>query len=96
MSNIEKLSIAMTKEQITAIRMAVDCGEYATTSEVVRDAIRDWQAKRTPCQENIIRLRKLWDEGIASGSAGTISMTELRKEARARLKSAKNAEYHYS
>ena len=90
MPNIEKVSVALTGEQISAIRAAVDSGEYATTSEVIREAIRDWQAKRELRQEEMNRLRKLWDEGIASGDAGPLDMNDLRREARARLDAARN------
>lgn len=90
MPNIEKVSVALTGEQISAIRAAVDSGEYATTSEVIREAIRDWQAKRELRQEEMNRLRKLWDEGIASGDAGPLDMDDLRREACARLDAARN------
>ena len=46
MSEVRKVSIALTEEQIEALRAVVATGEYATTSEVVREAIRDWQFKR--------------------------------------------------
>jgi antitoxin ParD1/3/4 len=46
MSNIEKLSIALPHEMVEAIREAVEQGEYVTTSEVIRDALRDWRFKR--------------------------------------------------
>jgi antitoxin ParD1/3/4 len=39
-------------------------------------------------QPGIQRLRKLWDAGVASGSAGKLDMEKLRREARARLKVA--------
>lgn len=91
MPDIEKISIALTGEQVSAIRAAVDGGEYATTSEVIREAIRDWQVKRELRHEEITRLRKLWDEGLASGNAGHVDMNELRREARARLDAQRNA-----
>jgi len=47
----------------------VETGEYATTSEIVREAIRDWQFKRELRQEDLSRLRQMWDQGNASGSA---------------------------
>jgi antitoxin ParD1/3/4 len=47
----------------------VETGEYATTSEIVREAIRDWQFKRELRQEDLSRLRQMWDQGKASGSA---------------------------
>lgn len=85
MPNIQKLSIALTTEQVAALRAAVEGGEYATTSEVVREAIRDWQAKRALHQQDIHQLRHLWQDGLASGPAGEVNFSELRTEARARL-----------
>jgi len=91
MASVEKVSIALTSEQISALKAAVDAGEYATTSEIVREAVRDWQLKRELRQEDIKRLRQMWDEGVASGSAGKLSMKKLRKDARERLEGAKKA-----
>jgi antitoxin ParD1/3/4 len=86
MAGIEKISVALTAEQVAALRAAVDAGEYATTSEIVREAVRDWQLKRVFRKEDINRLRELWDQGLASGSADRVNMRDLRDEARARLK----------
>lgn len=91
MASVEKVSVALTSEQISALKAAVDAGEYATTSEIVREAVRDWQLKRELRQEDINRLRRMWDEGVASGSAGEMNMNRLRKEARERLEAAKKA-----
>src|SRR5690348_14849546 len=62
MPSIHKVSIALTGEQIDALKAVVEAGEYATTSEVVREAIRDWQYKRELRQEDVRHLRQLWDE----------------------------------
>jgi antitoxin ParD1/3/4 len=43
---------------------------------------------RKLCEQDIKRLRQMWDAGIASGSAGELDMKKLRCEARARLKGA--------
>lgn len=88
MPTVEKVSIALTGEQLQALRAVVEAGEYATTSEVVREAIRDWQLKRALHQDDLRRLRQLWADGLASGSAGELDLTALRREARARLKGA--------
>ena len=69
MPDIQKVSVALTGEQLAALKAAVDAGEYATTSEIVREAIRDWQFKRELRQKDVERLRRLWDEGKASGPA---------------------------
>jgi antitoxin ParD1/3/4 len=86
MSDIHKVSVALTGEQITALRAAVEAGEYATTSEIVREAIRDWQFKRAMRQEDLKRLRQLWNEGVASGPAKPLDFGELRREARQRVR----------
>jgi antitoxin ParD1/3/4 len=91
MSDIHKISVALTGEQIAALKAAVETGEYATTSEIVREAIRDWQFKHDLRQEDIRRLRQLWDEGKASGPAAPLDFSELRHEARQRLTAARKA-----
>jgi antitoxin ParD1/3/4 len=69
MTKIEKLSIAVTHEQADALRRAVNDGAFASTSEAVRDALRDWTEKRADRALAVTRIRELWDEGIASGVA---------------------------
>jgi antitoxin ParD1/3/4 len=85
MPNVEKVSVALTTQQVSALKAAVDSGEYATTSEAVREAVRDWQAKRDLRFEDVRRLQEMWDEGKASGPARPLDFDKLRKEARRRL-----------
>lgn len=85
MPSIHKVSIALTGEQIDALKAAVNTGEYATTSEVIREAIRDWQYKRELRHEDIRQLQRLWDEGIASGKSEPVNFAKFRVEARKRL-----------
>lgn len=86
--NVEKMSVALTSQQVAALKAAVDAGEYATTSEAVREALRDWQAKRDLRLDDIRRLQRMWDEGKASGAARPLDFDALRKEARKRLTEA--------
>lgn len=89
MANVEKLSVALTTQQADLLREAVDSGEYATASEVVREAIRAWQDKWEARRADIRKLRELWDEGKASGEPQPLDFEELRKEARQKLAEAK-------
>lgn len=82
MANIEKVSVALTSEQVATLRAAVDAGEYATTSEIVREAVRDWQMKRKLQREDLKTLRRLWDGGKASGPVGALDFRGLRREGR--------------
>ena len=43
---------------------AVKAGEYASTSEVIRDALREWTYRRELRQRGLDDLRALWDEAI--------------------------------
>ncbi len=92
MSDIQKVSVALTGEQVATLKAAVSSGEYATTSEIVREALRDWQFKRELRRDEVERLRRLWDEGKASGPAQPLDFEELRREARQRLAAMKTAE----
>ena len=94
MPDVQKVSIALTGEQIVALKAAVDAGEYATTSEIVREAIRDWQFKRELRQEDIGRLRQLWDEGKASGPVRKVDFARVKREGRKRLAQASELKAH--
>jgi antitoxin ParD1/3/4 len=85
MPDIQKVSVALTGEQLAALRAAVETGEYATTSEIIREAVRDWQLKHALRQEDIRRLRQLWDEGKASGPGEPFDIERTLAAARARL-----------
>jgi antitoxin ParD1/3/4 len=58
----DKISIALPPEMVAIIRSAVETGEYASSSEVVRDALRDWTHKRSLRQQGVAELRQLWQE----------------------------------
>jgi antitoxin ParD1/3/4 len=64
MATIEKISIALPLEMITLVRGAVEAGEFASTSEVVRDALRDWTLKRNLRQEGVQELRRVWQQAM--------------------------------
>lgn len=69
MANVEKVSIALTADMASMVRKAVESGEYASSSEVIRDALRDWKMKRSFAQHQIEEVRRLVAEGLASGSS---------------------------
>jgi antitoxin ParD1/3/4 len=46
MDQAEKISITLTYDMVRTIRDSVESGEYASTSEVLRDAMRVWQRQR--------------------------------------------------
>jgi len=89
MANVEKVSIALTVDMAAVVREAVASGEYASSSEVVRDALRDWKLKRSLRKNEIEHLRNLWEEGLASGAGQFSDMDAIKQEARKRLAQSK-------
>lgn len=70
MSSIEKISIALPLEMVSAVRDAVEAGEYASSSEVVRDALREWSYKRDLRRQGIEELRRVWTQALEDESPG--------------------------
>lgn len=88
MPEVEKISIALTSEQAALVRHAVQSGEYASNSEVIREALREWKLKRDFRQTEMEELRRLWDAGLKSGPGKLGSMKAIKAEARRRLAKA--------
>jgi antitoxin ParD1/3/4 len=84
MSGVEKISIALTPDMAAVVRKAVESGGYASNSEVIREALRDWQMKQIIRQQQVEEIRRLWDEGIASGPGRFETLDDLLAEANRR------------
>lgn len=85
MANVEKISVALTPEMAAFVRDVVESGEYASNSEVIREALRDWRQKRLLQFQNIDEVRRLWQEGIDSGAGQYKDIEAIKQEARRRL-----------
>lgn len=68
MPTVEKISIALPQDMVIALRAAVESGEYASASEIVREALRAWKLKRSIENLEIEELRHLIREGMESGA----------------------------
>ncbi|MDL2402288.1 type II toxin-antitoxin system ParD family antitoxin [Rhizobium mayense] len=53
----EKLSITLPSEMVAAIKSRVDAGAYASTSEVLRAAMRLWLREEAEYEERIAAIR---------------------------------------
>jgi antitoxin ParD1/3/4 len=91
MSNVERMTVVFPAPMAEQLRAAVESGEYASTSEAVRDAVRLWGDRRDLRQREIEMLRRAWDEGKASGSAGSLNMAEIIAEAKAERETEETA-----
>lgn len=84
MGNVDKRSIILSAELAAAVDAAVETGEYASASEVVRDALRLWKERRDLYGYSLEELRGLIRKGIDSGPGRFGSMEEIKAEARRR------------
>jgi antitoxin ParD1/3/4 len=85
MPAVKKLSIALTQEFAADIDQAVASGEFASTSEVIRDALRTWKRARQAQNVAIEELRTLWRDGVASGNDGELDGEDIKRRGRERL-----------
>jgi antitoxin ParD1/3/4 len=72
MSNIERMTITLTAEMAEAVRMAVQTGAYASSSEIIREALRDWRHKRALQEKELQELRAKVEEGLSDIEEGRV------------------------
>jgi antitoxin ParD1/3/4 len=87
MAEHDKLTVLLPPDLARSVRDAVDGQRYVVESDVVIDALNDWQIKQAVRAEKLTRLRELVAEGVASGSEPLAAdeFERLKREARARL-----------
>jgi antitoxin ParD1/3/4 len=79
MSSIERMTITMPSDMAAAVKAAVDTGDYASTSEVVRDALREWKMRRAVQLQEIVSLKADIDKGLADVAAGRVKDFDTKK-----------------
>ena len=77
MSTIERMTITMPADMAAVVKEAVDAGDYASTSEVVRDALREWKMKRAVQLQEIAALKADIDKGLADDETVVLSGQSL-------------------
>lgn len=80
------MNVSLTAELERLIRDKVASGRYASTSEVVREALRLLEQRDQAAAERLMTLREAWAEGVASGPGGELSFEDIKRKARTRLK----------
>jgi antitoxin ParD1/3/4 len=83
------MNISLTDELANFVKEKVVAGRYASSSEVVREALRLMEKIEKQEAEKLRFLRAAWKEGIDSGDAGEIDFDVLKQEARERLAGTK-------
>jgi len=92
MAKLERMTVVFPEPMAADIRAAVARGDYASTSEAVRDAVRLWKDRQQLREQDLDAIRGAWAEGKASGLAGPYDMRAIIRQARAGAeKAAKRA-----
>jgi antitoxin ParD1/3/4 len=77
MADIERITSTMATEMAAIVTNAVDTGDYASSSEVIRAALRDWKLKRTLQLEELATLKADIDVGLVDIAAGRVQDFEI-------------------
>jgi antitoxin ParD1/3/4 len=72
MGAIERLTITLPADMAGLVKGAVNEGGYASTSEVIRDALREWKMKRDLHVGQLAALRADIDRGLADVAEGRL------------------------
>ncbi len=92
MGDVERMTVTLTSEMAEVVRGAVEAGEYASSSEIVREALRDWKYKKVVQGRKLEELRAEIQDGLSDVKAGRVKKFDAEriiKKGKKRL--AKNA-----
>jgi len=72
MAEIERMTITLPADMATIVKRAVEGGDYASSSEVVREALRDWKMKRALQMNELASLKSDIDRGLNDVAEGRV------------------------
>ena len=70
MTDMTEIPIVLPSKIGNQIQQLIDTGEYTSTSEIVLEALRDWNYKRNLKQHGLPILRRLWLQTCQSDAPG--------------------------
>jgi antitoxin ParD1/3/4 len=72
MTKIERMTITLPSDMAAIVKGAVEGGDYASSSEVVREALREWKTKRALQLQELAGLKADIDRGLADLAEGRV------------------------
>jgi antitoxin ParD1/3/4 len=76
---IERLTITLPADMAGLVKGAVNDGDYASTSEVIREALRDWKLRRELRLGQLAELRADIARGLADVAGGRIADFDAKR-----------------
>lgn len=83
------MNVSLSDDLAAFVETKVSSGQYASSSEVVRDALRLMEQVDQEDAERLAWLRRAWQEGLDSGDPQEVDFAGLKADARARLAAMK-------
>jgi len=80
MAIAEKLSITLPPSMVALIKSHVETGAYASSSEVIREAMRLWQRREEEYRERLDVIRQRLDRSVKSGAPSDLDVVFDRVE----------------
>ena len=75
----ERVTITLPAEMAGLVNGVVHEGDYASVSEVIREALRDWKVKRELRLSQLAELKADIDRGLADMAAGRVESFDARR-----------------
>jgi antitoxin ParD1/3/4 len=94
MGAIERLTITLPAEMAGLVKGAVEGGAYASTSEVIREALREWQSRREMHTRQLAALKADIGRGLADAAEGRLVSYDRKRiieRGRRQFRSAANS-----
>jgi len=92
--SFQRITITLTEEHLQAVQAALASGEYGTTSEVIREALREWKQRQQNRAAALAQLRAEVNAGLADVAAGRVrewtkdAVEEIKQRGRKKLAAA--------
>jgi antitoxin ParD1/3/4 len=92
MSQFHRLTITLTDEHSTAVQAALASGNYGSSSEVIREALREWTFRQQEKAALRAKLQADIDAGLADMRAGRVrewtaeATDEIKQRGRSKLR----------
>ncbi|WP_412775831.1 type II toxin-antitoxin system ParD family antitoxin [Thalassospira lucentensis] len=87
-NTIERMTVTVTQEMADTMRSAMREGGYASSSEIIREALRDWQHKRKLKQSELDALRAdiaVADQDIAEDRVSSFNAETILQRGQEKL-----------
>jgi len=82
MPSIERLTVTLPTDMADIVKEAVEDGDYASSSEVIREALRDWKLKRELRMQKLAILKAEIARGLTDLAKGRVKDFDVERIAR--------------